>query len=470
MWGTNDALTSATFGTYTVELSTNNTQALGTGAGTRGFMAKLPGGRIDNTDASIRDFFRDYYFNRSTANGEGISLRLTGLTPNLPYNLTLVSFDADASNTVATAINWGPKSGTNTTGTSATINMLREPVPTALTSYSGTVQVSTTTGTLDIFGTSSAGSRGTMLNGFTLNDGTNDVLLVDIGEGASASVVPGFSHFSGPYGDNNPFTGTGATPTDSASQAFGAYTVSVERVGGVVGDTGFYNEYSQRMGNFFPPEATHAMFRDCFYNVSISPGDGVKLTIDGVTPNTEYDLIIWDMDPATSIATPTTWTPTGETTGPTGNVVNIRTPVPATINDPAHFTKIRVKTTSNKLEIFGTTTDGFGGVRLNAFQLNAVVAGDFDGDGDVDGADFVAWQTNFPKASGAVLAEGDADGDGDVDGADFVIWQTSFPFTPGPGTSSIPEPYAMVLIMLALPAALVMVRRGRSKCPRPNEL
>jgi hypothetical protein len=60
------------------------------------------------------------------------------------------------------------------------------------------------------------------------------------------------------------------------------------------------------------------------------------------------------------------------------------------------------------------------------------VPGDFDGDNDVDGADFVAWQTNFPKASGATRAMGDADADGDVDGADFVVWQTNFP-TSGSG-------------------------------------
>jgi ELWxxDGT repeat protein len=59
--------------------------------------------------------------------------------------------------------------------------------------------------------------------------------------------------------------------------------------------------------------------------------------------------------------------------------------------------------------------------------------GDFDTDGDVDGADFVAWQTNFPKPSGATFAQGDADGDGDVDGADFVVWQTNFPFSPSGG-------------------------------------
>jgi hypothetical protein len=75
-------------------------------------------------------------------------------------------------------------------------------------------------------------------------------------------------------------------------------------------------------------------------------------------------------------------------------------------------------------------------------------AGDFDGDGDVDGADFVAWQTNFPKSTGATLAEGDADADGDVDGADFVVWQTNFPFTPALGTTAIPEPGSFLLLAI----------------------
>jgi hypothetical protein len=87
-------------------------------------------------------------------------------------------------------------------------------------------------------------------------------------------------------------------------------------------------------------------------------------------------------------------------------------------------------------------------------------AGDFDGDGDVDGADFVAWQTNFPKPSGATLAQGDADGDGDVDGADFVVWQTNFPFSPGPGASPVPEPATWMLLVAAFSAAVV--RRFRN--------
>jgi hypothetical protein len=99
-----------------------------------------------------------------------------------------------------------------------------------------------------------------------------------------------------------------------------------------------------------------------------------------------------------------------------------------------------------------------GEVRL----LAGLKPGDFDGDKDVDGADFVAWQTNFPKETGATLGEGDADGDGDVDGADFVVWQTNFPFTPGPGASPIPEPTAVVLAVLGSIGCGVVARRRRS--------
>ena len=86
-------------------------------------------------------------------------------------------------------------------------------------------------------------------------------------------------------------------------------------------------------------------------------------------------------------------------------------------------------------------------------------AGDFDADGDVDGADFVAWQTHFPTATGATLADGDADADGDVDGADFVVWQTNFPFTPGPGAAPVPEPQTALLLGIASAFALVSRRK-----------
>jgi hypothetical protein len=91
--------------------------------------------------------------------------------------------------------------------------------------------------------------------------------------------------------------------------------------------------------------------------------------------------------------------------------------------------------------------------------------GDFDSDGDVDGADFVAWQTHFPTATGATLADGDADADGDVDGADFVVWQTNFPFTPGSGVTSIPEPESLLLAgNISIFGAILLVRRRIRRC------
>jgi hypothetical protein len=50
---------------------------------------------------------------------------------------------------------------------------------------------------------------------------------------------------------------------------------------------------------------------------------------------------------------------------------------------------------------------------------------DFDADGLVDGADFLAWQRGFGSVNPAP-ADGDANFDGVVDAADLAEWQTQF--------------------------------------------
>jgi hypothetical protein len=98
------------------------------------------------------------------------------------------------------------------------------------------------------------------------------------------------------------------------------------------------------------------------------------------------------------------------------------------------------------IHLEGGTGDLFQFPTQNPFAMVAI-AGDFDGDGDVDGADFVAWQTHFPTAGGAARADGDGDNDGDVDGADFVIWQTNFPTTT-PSAITISEPLSLTLFVV----------------------
>lgn len=52
-------------------------------------------------------------------------------------------------------------------------------------------------------------------------------------------------------------------------------------------------------------------------------------------------------------------------------------------------------------------------------------SGDFDGDGDVDGRDFLAWQRGFGSTN-ATKAQGDANNDQVVNQADLAIWQTQY--------------------------------------------
>ena len=61
---------------------------------------------------------------------------------------------------------------------------------------------------------------------------------------------------------------------------------------------------------------------------------------------------------------------------------------------------------------------------IGSGSLPVDLRADFNGDGRVDGLDFLLWQAGYGKAGGH--AQGDADGDGQVKGADFLIWQAAY--------------------------------------------
>ncbi len=59
--------------------------------------------------------------------------------------------------------------------------------------------------------------------------------------------------------------------------------------------------------------------------------------------------------------------------------------------------------------------------------VTALATGDFNGDGKVDGVDFLIWQSHYPNnVGGATPDGGDANADGRVDGVDFLIWQSHY--------------------------------------------
>lgn len=85
---------------------------------------------------------------------------------------------------------------------------------------------------------------------------------------------------------------------------------------------------------------------------------------------------------------------------------------------------------------------------------------DFDGDGDVDGRDFLIWQRGFGATGQENNSLGDANGDGTVNAADLEIWQGQYGNDPEELSSlSVPEPGSLVLGLGLL--ALFAVRQRR---------
>lgn len=84
--------------------------------------------------------------------------------------------------------------------------------------------------------------------------------------------------------------------------------------------------------------------------------------------------------------------------------------------------------------------------------------GDFDGDDEQDGTDFLTWQRNV--GTGSYLFEGDADGNRTVDGDDLALWQSQYDITPPFWwlPSTVPEPSALALLILAVVATLASNR------------
>jgi hypothetical protein len=79
---------------------------------------------------------------------------------------------------------------------------------------------------------------------------------------------------------------------------------------------------------------------------------------------------------------------------------------------------------------------------------------DFNGDGVIDGSDFMAWQRGFGTLLGATAADGDANGDGAVDHLDLSIFNSQLAAQSGAPPAmvgslfSVPEPTGMALAVL----------------------
>jgi arabinogalactan endo-1,4-beta-galactosidase len=91
---------------------------------------------------------------------------------------------------------------------------------------------------------------------------------------------------------------------------------------------------------------------------------------------------------------------------------------------------------------------------IDAFAGLNPMPGDYNGDHEVDGDDFAAWQAAFGQSGTGLPADGDADGA--VSGGDFLFWQRSL--SGGTVAGSAPEPSTTALAAIA---ALMLARRRK---------
>lgn len=88
-------------------------------------------------------------------------------------------------------------------------------------------------------------------------------------------------------------------------------------------------------------------------------------------------------------------------------------------------------------------------------------SGDFDSDGDVDGADFLVWQRTLGSNVSPLGSGADGDVNGVVDAGDLTVWKNGFDASnSSPISVAVPEPAATTLAVILL--ASVIVRRRDS--------
>jgi hypothetical protein len=113
---------------------------------------------------------------------------------------------------------------------------------------------------------------------------------------------------------------------------------------------------------------------------------------------------------------------------------------------------------------FGQNVRGF----VSYVGVPPGVPGDYNGNGVVDGADYVLWRKGGPL-------QNEVDTPGTVNAADYTAWRARFGNTTGSGTvkaSSIPEP-ASCMLALFIPGLLFLVRRpskmSEASSPSPHD-
>jgi len=87
-------------------------------------------------------------------------------------------------------------------------------------------------------------------------------------------------------------------------------------------------------------------------------------------------------------------------------------------------------------------------VVINDFLFIPQLTGDYDNSGAVGSGDLGVWEDTFGQQVSALYSGADGNGNGQIDGSDFLLWQRNFVSgTPLAGAAAVPEPNSLLLLL-----------------------
>lgn len=265
---------------------------------------------------------------------------------------------------------------------------------------------------------------------------------------------------------------TGGSRTTFYDDVTNNSQIVVRKLGGVASTATFLGSYSGTgstsgggdiifEGDLKPGNSPAAITLD--NNVAFGPGTRLEIELGGVTPGSQYDqlLVAGELALGGTLDVDLVNLGAGVFQPPLGSVFEIAM---ATAGINGSFAAEQMPGLGPLLEMQLVKT-------ANELFLAVVpeLTGDYNANGVVDAADYVAWRNTVGQSGIGLPADGD--GDGDVDTDDRVVWRAHFGQVTAVGTAvddgaahAIPEPTAVWLAVFGWMLIVVRVVRSRHTC------
>jgi hypothetical protein len=315
---------------------------------------------------------------------------------------------------------------------------------------------------VDFYG--GGGSLHSMLNGFSLTpviaQGKERVLAVDVNRrGSDSSTDPtvtqaGFSEFLLGGVVNEVIGG-------ASVGIFGPYTVTIRPLGAAT-LTDRRRASPTNLGLFTDEQ----LLRDFIFAEALDAGDGLQIHVDGLKPNTTYDVRLWSFDTgSTGVYRYSDWYANDDLVFPAYNFIGSVLPA---FNDEYSFSFPVTTDPNGELTVSGRW-NGEGhniGVFLNALEISELTGmsanPDLDGNGIVGRGDAILLLRNYGMTEGGSESLGDLNGDAVIGLADVAILQKNLdPRVGGAPAAAVPEPSTALLAASGLLGIWLVRRRAR---------